>query len=276
MLLAVIDHLVVDLVRHHRHIGEVGQPCDELVDLRLRRHAACGVGGRVDDQQPRPRRDQGEGLLGREGEAVLLADRHRDRRRAGVFDHRAVNRKAGVRIQDLGAGLAEHQDRHEHGDLAAGHDHHALGRDLDGEALVQIGGHGLAQRQDAVGRRVAVVAVAQGLHRRLDDMLRRREIRLADAEIDDVLALPLQFGGARQHGEGVFLADAGEGGGDMKGHDGLDVSVSNGLHAALATVFAGKRAGMQARPTSGPCRARMKNSMIYRDKAPCGRPERAG
>ena len=103
-----------------------------------------------------------------------------------------------------------------------------------------------------------------------------QEIGLANAQIDDVLALPLQFGGARQHGEGVFLADAGEGGGDMKGHDGLDVSVSNGLHTALATVFAGKRAGMQARPTSGPCKARMKNSMIYRDKAPCGRPERAG
>ena len=46
----------------------------------------------------------------------------------------------------------------------------------------------------------------------------RAEIGLADAEIDDVLALALQFGGARQHGEGVLLADAGEGGHGVKRH----------------------------------------------------------
>ena len=132
--------------------------------------------------------------------------------RAGELDHRAVDRKAGIGIEDLGARLAEHQDRHEHGRLAAGHDHHLVGRDLDAEALVQIGGDRLAQRRDAVRRRVAVVAVAQRLDRGLDDEIGRAEIGLADAEIDDVAALRGQRVGARQHREGVFLADAVESG----------------------------------------------------------------
>ena len=83
-----------------------------------------------------------------------------------------------------------------------------VGRHLDLEALVQVGGDRLAQRRDAVRRRVAVMAVAQRLDRGLDDVIGRAEIGLADAEIDDVAALRGQRIGARQHGEGVFLADA--------------------------------------------------------------------
>ena len=90
-----------------------------------------------------------------------------------------------------------------------------VGRHLDLEALVQVGGDRLAQRRDAVRRRVAVMAVAQRLDRRLDDVLGRAEVGLADAEIDDVAALRGERIGARQHGEGVFLADA------VEGRDGL-------------------------------------------------------
>ena len=55
--------------------------------------------------------------------------------------------------------------------------------------LCEIGSHRLAQRRDAVRGRIAVVAVAQRLDRGLDDEIRRAEIGLADAEIDDVAAL---------------------------------------------------------------------------------------
>ena len=74
-----------------------------------------------------------------------------------------------------------------------------VGRDLDAVAAVQIGRHRLAQRQDAVGRRVAVMAVGQRLAPGLDDVLGGREIGLADAEIDDRAALRRQRVGARQH-----------------------------------------------------------------------------
>ena len=71
-------------------------------------------------------------------------------------------------------------------------------------------------------RRIAVMAVAQRLDRGLDDVVGRAEIRLADAEIDDVAALRGQRVGARQHGEGVFLADP------VEGRDGLKHGVSPG------------------------------------------------
>ena len=85
------------------------------------------------------------------------------------------------------------------------------GDTLDLEALVQVGGDRLAQRRNAGRRRIAVVPVAQRLHRRLDDEFGRAEIRLADAEVDDVAALRGERVGARQHGEGVLLADPVEG-----------------------------------------------------------------
>ena len=78
--------------------------------------------------------------------------------------------------------------------------------------LCEIGGDRLAQRQDADRRRIAMMAVAQRLDRRLDDEIRRAEIGLADAEIDDVAALCRKLRGARQHGEGVLLAETIEGG----------------------------------------------------------------
>ena len=55
------------------------------------------------------------------------------------------------------------------------------GMDLDAAPQRHVGGHRLAQGQDAVGRRVAVVAVAQRLDRGLDDVRRGREVGLADA-----------------------------------------------------------------------------------------------
>ena len=136
-------------------------------------------------------------------------------RRAGPLDQRAVDRKAGVRVHDLGTRLAEHGDRHEHGDLAAGHDHHPVRGDLEAAPQRHVGRHRLAQRQDAVGGRVAVVAVAQRLDRGLDDMRRGREVGLADAEIDDRAALLLQAGRARQHLERAFGAEPAHGRGEL-------------------------------------------------------------
>ena len=77
--------------------------------------------------------------------------------------------------------------------------------------------HRLAQGGDSRRVGIAVLAVAQRLDGGLDDMGRGFEIGLADAEIDDVAPLALQFGRPRQHGEGVLLADALEGGIDGDG-----------------------------------------------------------
>ena len=81
---------------------------------------------------------------------------------------------------------------------------------------------------------IAVLAVAQRLDGRLDDMRRRFEIGLADAEIDDVAPLALQFGRSRQDGEGVLLADALKGGIDGESRRALP-----------------KKGGLLAKPTLG-------------------------
>jgi hypothetical protein len=81
---------------------------------------------------------------------------------------------------------------------------------------VQIGGDGLAQGGDAVGGGIAVMAVAQRLDARLDDMFGRLEIGLADAEVDDVLALRRQRLRAREHGKGRFGAEPRQAVGEMQ------------------------------------------------------------
>ncbi len=75
-------------------------------------------------------------------------------------------------------------------------------------ARLQVGRHCLAQRGDAIGGRVAVMAIPQRLDPGLDDMVWRAEIRLADAQIDDVPALCRQFLRSGEHFKGGFGAEA--------------------------------------------------------------------
>ncbi len=77
---------------------------------------------------------------------------------------------------------------------------------------MQVGGDGFAQRNNAVGGCVAVMAIAQRLDRGFDDVIGGAKIRLADAEIDDVAALGCQQIGTRQNRERVFLTDTVESG----------------------------------------------------------------
>ena len=67
------------------------------------------------------------------------------------------------------------------------------------------------------------MSVAQRLDRRLDDKIRRAEIRLADTEIDDVAALRCKLRGARKHGEGVLLTDTIKGGNGLQ-HGGIELN----------------------------------------------------
>src|SRR5690349_16208684 len=52
------------------------------------------------------------------------------------------------------------------------------------------------------------MAVAQRLHRGFDDVLGGAEVRLADAEADDVAALRRQRLSAGEHRKRIFLTDA--------------------------------------------------------------------
>ncbi len=57
---------------------------------------------------------------------------------------------------------------------------------------MQIRGHRLTQRQDAIGSGIAMMAIANRLDRGFGNMGRCRKIRLADAQRDDIAALCLK------------------------------------------------------------------------------------
>ena len=141
--------------------------------------------------------------------------RHGNRRGAGELDDAFVDREARVGIDDLRPRLAQGQHGEEHGDLAARHDDDVGGIDLDLAVFLDVADHGLAQLGDAVGGCIAVMAVAQRLDGGLDDMVRRLEVRLADAEVDDVLALGGKRVGAGENFEGTFGAQPGHGSGHL-------------------------------------------------------------
>jgi hypothetical protein len=55
-----------------------------------------------------------------------------------------------------------------------------------------------------------MMAIAQGFHRRFDYIRRRREIRLTNAEIDNVAPARSELVCPGQHGKGVFFPDMAE------------------------------------------------------------------
>ena len=170
----------------------------EVADQRGR------VGGEVQHDRGR-RRDR---VLGGVRQLAQQVDAGTERHvpDAGTRDDEAVgvDRVAGVRHQD---GVARRGDRlrqvgqpflraQRHADLGLGVEAHA-------EAAGVVGRPGAAQAGDAARGRVAVgLRVARRLDQLVDDVGRRRQVRVAHAEVDDVAT-----GGARLR---LQLVDLGE------------------------------------------------------------------
>ena len=209
MLGPVIEDLAVDLIAEHDHLGVPFEPGDEAVELVPWDDTARRIGRAVDDHQAGARGDLVQHLVCAEREPCAFVQRDRHRGRSGKPDDALVNREARVGIKDLDPRFSEHQDREEHRHLAAGDDQDQLRRNLDPVPTEEIGRDRRAQLRDAVGGRVPVMAVSERLATGLDDVLGRREIRLADTEIDDRAALRRERIGASQHLErGLGAEDA--------------------------------------------------------------------
>src|SRR3954463_2950815 len=140
MLGAVIDDLAINLITHDGNLWMALKPGDEPVEFGARHHAAGRISRAVDDQQPGLRRYFFQHLVGAERKSLALIERHRYRRCAGKPDDALIDWKTGIRIENFGPGLAEHHDREKHRDLAARHDKHKVGRDLNLVASIEIGG----------------------------------------------------------------------------------------------------------------------------------------
>ena len=130
--------------------------------------------------------------------------------------HSGIRRPVRRGQQHLVAGVAEHLERVVDRVLAAVGDEHLLGRTVEaGVALGLVRDRGRAARAGPAsassgGTRVS----ARGRDRGLDDVLGRREVGLAGAEADHVLARGLQRLGLGVDRERGRLVDGGDAGGD--------------------------------------------------------------
>ena len=164
----------------------------------------------IEDQQLRLRIDQPIQILKIKGKVLCLVEMDRHGLRAARDDLRFVDREARVRVDHLVAGAMVGGGEDGVGDegLRAGAHHHVLRADRQPAAHARhVPGRRLAQRVDARRGRVAVLALADRADARLLHVQRRREVRLADAEADDVLALRGERGDFGQHDEGVLGAE---------------------------------------------------------------------
>ena len=156
-------------------------------------HLGRRVVGEVEEEALRLRPREAHRLL-QAGEelAVALAGDQRDGAEVAVGDHDrvGVDRVGGVRHQDGVARLEEGQHQVGEPFLRADRgDGLGLGVQLDAEALPVPAGDGDPEPADAARGRVAVVPrVLRGLDELVDDVPGRRAIRVAHAEVDDVLA----------------------------------------------------------------------------------------
>ncbi len=166
-----------------------------LVEIEL-----GGAGGRVrriaEHQRDRLRGRMDHRALERIEEVRARLARHRADGAAGHEEAEGVDRVARVRHQHEVAGRRDGLRHVGEAFLGAERgDDLLLGIELHAEAAAVIGRLRLAQARDAARGRIAVGArLADGLLQLVDDVLRRRQVRIAHAEIDDVGALVARAG----------------------------------------------------------------------------------
>ena len=209
--LAVVDELAVDLVGVHPDLLVAAQHVGDRFQIGAGQQTAGWIVRRVEDQQPGLRRDARSQFIRIEREAARLAQRQADRHRAIGQALRLVDRESRHREDHLVAGAMIGDARNCVGNerLGACADNDLVGRDVEPAQAAHRRGGRRPQLVDAGRRRVAVLAAANRGDRRILDVGRRREVWLADAERDHVLAGTDQRVDLGQNDECVFGAEAG-------------------------------------------------------------------
>jgi RNA polymerase sigma-70 factor (ECF subfamily) len=138
----------------------------------------------------------------------LLFERHRYRPGAQEPDHRFVNRKARIGVDDLVAGFQQRHHGEENDGLAAGHHRYVLWPNRNPARPRNVGGDGFPQLGIALRRAVMGPALIERFLGCFDDVGRSGEIGFADLQVDHAAALGFERVGAYQDIEGGFDSDA--------------------------------------------------------------------
>ena len=180
----------------HDHEPVLAREVDDL-DEEVAVHAhRGGVVRERQDQQLGLRPRQPRRLLQATEEVAVRRQRHRPQVTVGDHHRVGVDRIGRVRHQRAVARLQHRQRQVRHAFLGAdGGDDLRIRVELDRVAIPVPLGHGHPQAIDPARGRVAVVLGVLGrLDELVDDVLGRRHVRVAHAEIDDVLAPGARLG----------------------------------------------------------------------------------
>ena len=182
---------------------------------------AGGVGRAIQQQQAGARRDGRFQLGRRELVASLRARGHDDRHAICQQHHIGVGHPIGrwndsfvARIQQGGAEVIE-------GLLGATGDQNLLARVIETVVTPELGDDGVLQFRGAIDAGIARLALANGGHTGIRNVGGGIEIRLADAQADDISARRLQLQHPGGEGEGGRGLDALNALGDGDGHGGV-------------------------------------------------------
>jgi len=195
-VLALVDHVLVDLIGHRRDVPLAAQRGDGL-ELGAREHLARRVVRRIHDDRARAR-PESRGQFGRIEAPVGLAQPHEARARAREDRVGPVVLVKGLEDDHLVARVHQRQQRRDHalGGAAADHD---LALRIERQAgEVRVLGHQRVTQALRAPRDGVLVDVGQhGARRLLLDRPGRREVRETLREVD----------GAVRAGEPGHLAD---------------------------------------------------------------------
>lgn len=206
----LVPDLVVDLVGEHQDVGVGEQHLGEGAEFAGGVGGARGVVGGVEDDPARRVGDRRFQPLWRELESVGLGAGDDDRCAVVGEHHVRVGHPVRGRDDDLVAGVQGGRQG-EVDDLlrpaAHGDPVHRVAQPVAG---VQLVGDGGAQLRSAVDGRVLGLAAPDGLDRGGLDVVGGVEVGLADSEVEDLVALRLEFAyalGGGSAGRGLDAVD---------------------------------------------------------------------
>src|SRR4029077_4744249 len=125
-------------------------------------------------------------------EIQFLAQPDRHSFRANVIDHRLIDGKSWIRVDDFISFFPQREDAEEYDWLAAGNYNDFFGRYTYAARLAHVAGDRLAQFRQPGGRPVLSEALVQRVGSRRDDVARGIEIMLTNFEMNKVASLCLQ------------------------------------------------------------------------------------
>ena len=144
MVLALENQPAVNLIREHEDVA-VADRLGNLLDATLAQHATRGIVRRVQNNKPCAVVNEAREFVHVKGEILLLAQTNWHSASAHVANHRLVNRKPRVRIDDFVAVVDESQNRKKDDRLATRHNDHFVRRDLNFARATHFAGNGLAK-----------------------------------------------------------------------------------------------------------------------------------